>query len=204
MRKKGYPAFLLCLALSLILASMSREVRAARRPVAYIGGGPTILAGPESFRNNHKTGFNIVAGILYPASSHIHLTGRLEYHLVNVDFHRYFNARLDLSGGGIDILLIGLDLKVNTRRSGVSLRPYFLAGGGWSRLSQLSFTSELAFEQYAPLLIENQTRPYYNIGAGADIKPSASLTFFLLIRYLEIKQDKDNFKLLPVTLGIRF
>ena len=67
------------------------------------------------------------------------------------------------------MLLVGTDIKQYLRKAKASVRPWLMAGGGWSRLSQSSITTELAFEQYAPLIMENQSRLYFNLGIGSDL-----------------------------------
>lgn len=184
----------------LLSLTAGAETRALK---VYLGGGLTAPVGPEAFRKDHNTGFHVFMGVRYPLRSNTELTGRLEYHLITIDFREHFGTNIDLTGGGIDMLLLGSDLKQYVRPAKSSFRPFIFVGGGWSRLSQSSITAELAFEQYAPLLLENQSRFYFNLGIGSDIKASQTVNLFILIRYLEIKQDDDNIKLLPVTVGFR-
>ncbi len=205
MRKKAAVVNLALVSLTAVLIVTIPDATAGTRaPAVYLGGGLTFPTGPDTFRTNHKTGSNIVAGLTYPVTPYLELGGELEYHFITVDFQEYFQTNLELGGGGIDILLIGMDLRLDVRRVTKPFRPFFLAGGGWSRLWQMNITGQLAFEQYAPLLIENQTGSYYDLGAGADFKFTTSFTMVLVIRYIEIKQEEDNLKLLPVTLGIKF
>ena len=71
-------------------------------------------------------------------------------------------------------------------------------------MSQSNIVSDLAFEQYAPLLIDTQDGFYYNLGAGVTLKPMPTLTAFFLVRYLEIGMDSDNLRFVPITFGIQF
>ncbi|UCE24780.1 MAG: outer membrane beta-barrel protein [Candidatus Zixiibacteriota bacterium] len=191
----------------LILAGLIVSVSAETVPkpvTVYLGIGPTAPIDPALFRDDHKTGFHVFTSVGYSLNPNAEVIGRLEMHLVAVDFEERFGDNVSFDGGGIDMLLFGVDIKLNTHRYGVPIRPFVLTGAGWSRLSQSAITTSLAFEQYAPLLIENQTRFYFNIGIGTEIRPSPTLNMFLLARYLEIRQDSDHISLVPITFGIRF
>jgi hypothetical protein len=180
-------------------------VRAASKSVAiYLGAGPSVAVSPAAFRNDHKTGFHILTGLGYTLNPNAELVGRLELHLVPIDFEERFGSDVDLNGGTLDLLVIGADMKLCTHRVAAPIRPFVLAGGGWSLISQSSISSELAFEQYAPLLMDNQSRFYFNIGVGADLKPTSTLTLFLLARYVELRRDGDSIGFVPLTLGIKF
>ncbi len=192
-------------ALLLAVLAVSASTETVPKPVTvYLGIGPTAPIDPALFRDDHKTGFHVLTSVGYALNPNAEVVGRLEMHLVAVDFEERFGDNVSFDGGGIDMLVFGIDMKLNTHRYGVPIRPFILAGGGWSRLSQSAISTSLAFEQYAPLLIENQTRLYFNIGVGTEIRPSSNLNMFLLFRYLEIRQDSDHISLLPITFGIRF
>jgi hypothetical protein len=175
------------------------------KPIAfYLGAGLTLPASPASFRNDHSAGINIYTALGYSVSPYTEITGRLELHTVSLDTDTRFGDYIEFSGGGIDILLIGADVRFSTLRPAVTIRPFVTFGCGVSRLSQGNITTNLSFEQYAWLLFENQTKLYFSLGVGFDFKPVANTTMFLLVRYVSVSQDADNKIFLPITLGFKF
>jgi hypothetical protein len=200
-----YHKFAAIAACFLIILIGDVSAQAASKSVAiYLGAGPSVSASPAAFRNDHKTGFHILSGLGYTLNPNAELIGRLELHLVPIDFEERFGNDVDLSGGTLDLLVLGADMKLCTHRVAAPIRPFVLAGGGWSLISQSSISSELAFEQYAPLLMDNQSRFYFTIGVGADLRPSSTLTLFFLARYIELRRENDGIGFIPITLGIKF
>ncbi len=192
-------------ALILLLPTWCLGAETGPKPLnLYIGIGPTIPNGPEEFRSDHKTGFHVLTGLGYALNPNAEVIGRLEFHVVSVDFEERFGANVDFSGGGVDFLVVGADIKLSTSPPATPVRPFVIGGGGWSRMAQSNISTELAFEQYAPLLIESQTRFYFNLGLGLEITPVKTLTTFLLLRYVELRQDGENLGFIPISFGIRF
>ncbi|UCD64945.1 MAG: outer membrane beta-barrel protein [Candidatus Zixiibacteriota bacterium] len=195
-------SYIVPVALLLMLAVSAGQVSSGPVKI-YLGLGPTIPAAPDNLRSDYNTGLNVLTGLGYPVSPFTELIGRLELHAVSLDSNDRFGADIDFSGGGIDLLMLGADIRFSTCREGVTARPFALFGGGVSRLSQNSIFTELAFEQYASLIFESQTRLYFNLVVGLDLKVAPNLTLFAMARYLNITQDTDNIILVPVTLGLR-
>jgi len=196
--------FFIILAALIILAPVAAGEESPKPFRFYLGVGATAVAAPEIFRDDHKTGFHLVTILGYSLTKHIEMMGRLEFQFVSVDVEERFGSNVFFDGGGIDMAMLGIDTRFSARKTSAAVRPFALIGGGVSRMSQSNIVTDLAFEQYAPLLIDTQDGFYYNIGAGVTLKPMANLTGFLLLRYLEVGQDGENLRFIPITLGVQF
>lgn len=170
----------------------------------YLAVGPSIVAAPEVFRDDHKTGFHLATILGYSFTNHVEMMGRLELQIVSIDADAHFGYDVSLDGGVVDMLMLGTDVRLTARKSPALIRPFFFGGGGVSRMSQSDIVSNLAPEQYAPLEIDPQDGFYYNIGAGVTLKPMPTLTAFVLVRYLELGLDGDNLRFIPITFGVQF
>jgi len=170
----------------------------------YLGAGASIVAAPEIFRDDHKTGFHLSTILGYSFTDHVEMMGRLEFQFVSIDAEAHFGSDVSLDGGVIDMLMLGTDARLTARKPSAVARPFVFGGGGVSRMSQSDIVSDLASEQYAPLEIDPHDGFYYNLGAGVTLKPMPTLTAFILVRYLEIGLDGDNLRFIPVTFGVQF
>lgn len=145
-----------------------------------------------------------MAGMGYAVNTYTELIARLELHSILLNSDEQFGSNIEFNGGSIDMLMLGADLKLSAQHDSVTARPFVILGGGWSRLSQSAIITELAFEQYASFIWENQSRFYYSLAAGLDIRISPGLTVFVMARYLNVLQDDDKIVLVPVTAGVKF
>lgn len=190
-----------------LLIGLTVSIEAAEtkdNPVkVYLGAGVTFPLSPTSFRTEHNAGINVYTALGYSVSPFTEFIGRLELYTTPLDTDNQF-GNIEFTGGGLDILVVGVDVKFSNLKPPAKVRPFVSLGAGITRLSQSNINTDLAFEQYAWLLFENQTKPYYSLGAGLDIKPAPNLDMFLLVRYFSVSQDEANKVFLPITIGFRF
>jgi hypothetical protein len=176
----------------------------AQAPFSLYGGGfMSFPSSPGIFKDQYKNGYHLMAGLGLKSAPGLQIVPKIEYHRFGRDYS--FGNLTDVSGGSEAMWLYGLDFRLGPTLPGVPLHPYVLVGGGLSRVTHAEFTglnSTLVNELNANLPNE-QSRFYYNVGAGFDIAFLPPINLFLQVRYVSVATEGSASRFVPITVGVK-
>ena len=192
-------AFTLCIVL---VFAIGASAQISKPFTVYAGGGMSLPMSPDGFKDVQKTGYHGTVGLGFNVIPMFQLVAKIEYHSFTADQTEYslaLGTTEDVEGGTFTPLMFGADARYAFNLPAAPLAPYVFGGAGLARVSwsDVSYgTTTLAFE--------DQTKFYYNVGAGFefDISPMASL--FVQGRYVSIATDNDPTVMVPISVGIKF
>lgn len=169
----------------------------------YAGGALSIPTAPESFKTSFKNGYHGSLGLGFSASPLFELVGKVEYHTFNFDFDPAYS---DYTGGTNKMWMFGGDVKVNPSVPAFPVSPYILAGVGLANIKQSEFKgpASLSLSVLNSAISEDQTKFYWNTGAGFTLKTSPVFSLFAQVRYVSIATDNETSAFIPVTIGLKF
>jgi opacity protein-like surface antigen len=198
---------ILLMALLLILSSTS-FAQVPKPFNLYFGGGMTFSSAPQEFRDYHKEGYHLTAGIGFNFIPLVQFVGKAEYHSFSKDFDEFLPDITDLEGGTQRLVTFGVDARLGAGVPTAPIKPFLFGGIGLARISQsdllTAFTELLPEEEIAFLDQESETKFYFNIGGGLEFKALTVLNLFIQGRYVNIKQEGDNLVYIPLTVGLKF
>lgn len=171
---------------------------------AYVGGLVSMPNTPSSFSDTWKTGWHATGGLGYKMAPNFQLVGKLEYHTFGFDF-----GDVDgFSGGNINLLTFGADGRYAFSMPAAPVAPFIFGGAGMANVSfgdmEGSTLATSTFADYNTTKPESQTKLYYNIGAGAEMKVGPTMKLFVQGRYVNVATDGESIGFIPITLGLRF
>lgn len=178
MRKIMLTAWLLCFMVSGAAAQISSPIK------IYGGGGLSFPAGPEGFKDSFKKGFHGFAAIGLPVFPKVEALPKVEYHSFGGDLS-------NVGGGDVRALMVGVDSKLNLTLPTFPIKPYLLAGIGMAGIRQTEF-DDPNIAGVADLSFENQTKFYYNLGAGTAWKVLMAVDLFVQVHYVAISTSADG------------
>jgi opacity protein-like surface antigen len=169
----------------------------------YAGGALSIPTAPESFKTAFKNGFHGSLGVGFDVNPMFELVGKVEYHAFKFDFDPAYS---DYSGGTNKMLMFGGDLKFNPSVPAMPVKPYLLGGVGFANIKQSEFSgpSSLSLSILNALISEDQTKFYWNAGAGFTLVTSPVFSLFAQARYVSIATDYETSSFIPITVGLKF
>jgi len=168
---------------------------------AYLQGGLTTINSPEIFNDSHKTGFNISGGVGFSIAPMFQVVGKLGYHAMSKDW--VIPEGETITGGKVKVVTYGLDMRFSPATLVMPIKPYAYGGLGFAKISESDIES--SFIPFASLsAIQNQTKFYYNAGAGIEFSAGPVLKMYLEAQLLNIKTESDDLRLIPISLGIKF
>lgn len=168
----------------------------------YAGGLVSIPSSPDLFSNGYKTGYHGTAGIGLKAAPNFQLVGKLEYHT----FKSEFSGVAGIQDGSRKILMFGGDARFAPSMPAAPVKPFFMVGIGFANVKQDSFTgpSLLASSLNTVLPPGDETKFYFNVGAGVDLFSTPKLGVFLQARYVNVATSGEALQFIPVSLGLKF
>lgn len=189
---------------AILVFSFSVSAQTPSKPFSIYGyGGLTMVSGPQVFKDYHKLGMNFGAGIGFKAIPVIEIVLKGEYHPISKDWD-YINES-GISGGKIKIWAFGADARISSPSLVLPIKPFGFAGFGWAKLKQ----DDISIDPLIDLLpfptgafIDEQTKPYFNVGGGIEF--GSGVKMFLQAKYMYIKTEGDDLKLIPVSFGVKF
>lgn len=168
---------------------------------AYLQGGLTSINSPESFNDLHKTGFNLAGGVGFSVAPMFQVVGKLSYHAMSKDW--VIPEGETITGGKVKVVTCGMDMRFSPATLVMPIKPYAYGGLGFAKISESDIES--SFIPIASLsAIQNQTKFYYNAGAGIEFSAGPVLKMYLEAQYLNIKTEVNDLRLIPISLGIKF
>lgn len=171
----------------------------------YVDGGVNMVTSPQWFKDYHKLGYHFEGGLGIKALPFIQVVGRVGIHRIVKDWTFVQGLSDVLDGGNVKIMTFGLDAKATLGAPMVPIKPYGLAGIGFAKVSEddITFTGVGSIADYYPYQIPDQTKFYYNVGAGLELG-SGPFNFFFQAKYVSISLEGGSIKYIPVSFGIKF
>jgi len=180
-----------------LILSLTTSAQERQKPDLLVFAGLSFPAGPESFSDNWKMGFNFGGGLAYPLTSEFFLVGSFEYNNFAFDgdgFLRRYGATglgITITGGSASIISITGSLKRSFPLPG-SASPYVFGGGGFFHLS-LSDVTISGGGTSSKVEGGSKSALSGSLGAGIDIAAGKSAMFFLEGKFeLGFTADEDD------------
>ena len=183
-------------------ASVSAQMPSS--PVSvYAGGALSIPTAPESCKASFKNGFHGSVGVGFDINPMFEVIGKVEYHTFKFDFDQALSG---YTGGTNKMWLFGGDLKFSPSLPAMPISPYVLGGVGMANIKQSEFEgpTSLALSLLNQVISEDQTKLYWNMGAGFGLMTSPAFSLFAQVRYVNIATEGESSAFIPVTVGLKF
>jgi opacity protein-like surface antigen len=168
----------------------------------YVGGGLSVFASPNEFKDAYKTGFHGSGGLGFNVAPMFQVIARVEYHTFSM---KEMTSPLIppgsfLEGGTFSALMIGGDAKLSPSMPGSPFKPYVLGGVGIATIKTADVT--VTGLPYGPSV--SDTKLYVNFGGGLEFKAGLTLALFVQGRYVLISTEGDSISYIPITVGLKF
>ena len=170
----------------------------------YAGGLMSLPQSPDYFKDSFKNGWHGMAGVGYKVMPNFQIVGKVEYHTFKFDADA---AGLgDITGGTNKMLMFGADGRFSLNMPASPVKPFFLAGGGFVNIKQSEFEGgdPLSTSILNAVVSEDQTKAYFNLGAGVELKSGPMFSFFAQARYVSVQTEGEASTFIPITLGLKF
>ncbi len=192
----------------LLVFAMTASAQVPQKPFnIYLGGGLTMPSSPDYFKDTHKKGFHAMGGLGFNAYPFIQLVGHVEYFSVAMDWDELRTLEglgtAAIEGGRRNFWLFGADARFAIGPPASPIKPFVFAGAGLARISQTDIETGLPAVDLLAFTAETENKLYWNVGGGVEFNVVPMITLFLQGRMVSIKQDDENFVMIPITLGIK-
>lgn len=166
----------------------------------YAGGLVSIPNSPSEFKAAYKDGYHGTLGLGIKTMPMTQLVAKVEYHKFAYD-----QASSGLSGGAQNVWLFGADLRFAMGAPAAPFKPFIFAGGGLSKImfGEFTGTDPLATAVMNSSLPTDQSKFYYNLGAGLEFKFAPMINLFAQARYVSISTDNQKTSFVPITVGLK-
>jgi opacity protein-like surface antigen len=194
---------LLCVTLLASAAMAQTPSVTPKLPFSLYGGGLfTVPQSPNEFSDQFKTGFHGTVGLGFNTLPTMQVVTKIEYHRFNSEAA----GVLGLEGGQMSAWTFGADARFAPSLPIMPIKPYGLIGGGFAKVSQGDYTGGTLGLATAlnDASFEDQTKFYFNIGAGVELFSTPAFSFFAQGRYVRVATTPEPVTLIPITLGLRF
>ncbi len=189
----------------LIAFTASASAQVPSSPVKlYAGGALSIPTGGDAFKTTFKNGYHGMVGVGFGFGPMFEMVGKVEYHTFKLDFDA---VGMDgYTGGNNKMWMYGADMKFSPSLPALPISPYVLGGIGVASISQseLQGPSSLSLSLLNEVITESQSKFYWNMGAGFNLKTGPAFSLFCQARYVNIATDYESASFIPVTVGLRF
>ena len=173
----------------------------------YLDAGLNSTSAPDAFKDYHKLGYHAEGGIGFNAAPFIQIVGKVGINTIAKDWNFVPGLSDVLQGGNVKVLTFGLDARTSIGAPAVPIKPFGFIGGGYAKVSEddiaLSSIATGVIEDYYSNGLADQTKFYYNIGAGLEFG-GGPFSFFFQAKYTSIATEGGSIKYIPVSFGIKF
>lgn len=170
----------------------------------YVGGAVSVPQSPDGFKETYKTGYHGFAGVGYSFVPKMQLVGKIEYNTFAFDWDNSGWPGLD-DGGSQKLLMFGADARFSFGVPAAPFKPFLFGGGGFANVKTDEFSgTDMVLATSVNSSLEDQTKAYFNVGAGADFKMGPAMSFFAQVRYVSVATEGDAATFIPLSLGLKF
>lgn len=167
----------------------------------YAGGAVSLPNAPDGFKDAFKTGYHGLVGLGYKMGPGLQIVGKVEYHKFSYDFAGISGV----DGGDSKMWLFGGDGRLALGLPASPVKPFAFAGIGIAKIKQSEFGGDITLaSSLTPPFPEDQSKMYYNFGAGVELGGGPSFSLFVQARYVSIATEGHNTTFIPVTVGLKF
>ncbi|HVP06511.1 MAG TPA: outer membrane beta-barrel protein [Candidatus Acidoferrum sp.] len=195
---------LLSLAFALLISATASPQGALPVPFSIYGGGfMSFPSSPSGFKDAYKNGFHALVGLGFKTAPMAQLVPTVEYHHFGRDYS--FGNLTGVDGGSLGIWLYGVNLRIAPNFPASPIGIFGIAGIGLSRLTYAKFTgiNSSLVDDLNRNLPGDDSKFYYNVGAGLTFKFLPSIDLFAMVRYVSISTSGQSSKLIPFTVGLK-
>lgn len=195
----------------ILLAIIALTSIASSQPALYLGGGIAFPAGPKSFTDSWKMGYNVSGGIgfsISPAASWILSVGYASFPVdvagITAQAGIPSGATVSVDGGTVSGLDVSGTFKFSLMPKGVS--PYLVVGAGYFNLSMSDATVKATYQgRSASITVSSSSKSAFSAsgGAGIDVPVSAKISIFVEGRYFIAFHSDENTSYVPLRAGVR-
>lgn len=193
--------------LCLLFVASAVSAQMPSKPFSLYAGGALSVPMGDGFKAGWNAGYHGMAGVGFNAIPMMQLVGKVEYH----KFGSNFSLGTGYEGGAASVIMFGADARMAPSLPAFPMKPYFLAGVGMAKVSYADLTgpASLSLAETALLDIwnnvwEDQTKFYFNIGAGMEVISTPAFSIFAQARYVSIATDFVTTAFVPITVGVKF
>lgn len=196
-----------CIALVVLMALASAAGAQVPSPFSlYAGGLISMPQSPSTFKDGFKNGWHGTLGLGWKLMPNLQAVAKAEVHSFGMDFEQVglATSNPNLAGGTNRVMMFGVDGRFGVGVPAAPVKPFALAGIGVAKVDFTEFSGDALATSLNAAYPEAQTKMYWNIGAGFELKGTPMFGFFAQIRYVSIATDGEPEKFIPLTLGLRF
>jgi len=191
------------LAMVLMLALASNAVAQSPNPIkVYVGGGLSMPLKPSAFKDSYDNGYHAFAGVGMSVFPMVQGVAKVAWHQFPFDDQGIY------SGGEQNIVMFGADARIAPSTPGMPFKPYGFVGLGFATIknSDLSLLSgepiKVGTVQWQSF-VEDQTKLYYNLGAGAEIGGMPIFRILVQANWVTIMTEGDDRSFVDVSVGAK-
>ena len=178
----------------LLLCWVSASAQSEKPVEVYLASGGAFPTG--DFNVRYDFGFNGSAGLGFRVAPHFRLVVKFEVQSFNLDQKAFFDA---VSGGDHVSLMTGVDFRFFKHVPSWPVSPLLLFGGGMAYSSESQLTVGTVTYN-----TQTETKPYFNIGVGVNVRAGHQIGVFVVGRYVRISSGYTETEFFPITVGIRY
>jgi opacity protein-like surface antigen len=197
----------LFLALAVLVAFASLAGAQVPTPFSlYAGGAVSMPQSPSAFKDAFKSGYHGSVGFGWKLMPSFQAVAKAELHSFGLDFTEtgLATSNPNLTGGSNRVFMFGVDGRFSVGVPAAPLKPFVLAGVGLAKVDQTDFSGDPLATSLNSLMPESQSKMYWNIGAGIELKGTPLFGLFAQVRYVSIATDGESQSFIPITLGLKF
>ena len=181
------------------------------QPELYLGGGVAFPAGPSTFKDYWKMGYNGTAGIGFSFAPGLSAIFTASYSSFPIDESGIIAkagipsaASVNVDGGTVTALDFAGNIKYSFMPKGTSL--YVVASAGYFSMSASDVTVKVSYGgNSTTVTVKTNTESAFStsIGAGVDVPVGAKIGIFIEGRYAIAFTSDESTSYIPVKAGVR-
>jgi hypothetical protein len=172
----------------------------------YAGGAISLPQSPSAFKDGYKSGLSGMVGFGWKLMPNLQAVLKAELHSFKVDFAQQGLATSypALTGGTNNMWMFGVDGRYSLGLPAAPIKPFLIGGAGLASISQTDFAGDPLATSLNSVLPTSQSKMYWNIGAGVELKGTPLMGLFAQVRYVSVATDGTASNFVPITLGLKF
>lgn len=177
----------------MVLALAISVTAAEKKNHFYLGAGVGIPTGDAG--DGWKMGFHGQGGLGFQASPTVEVIPVVAYHTFGLD-----DQGSGATGGTLNILMFGGDVKLGFGKEGSKTSPFVFGGAGMGNAK----ITDVTIPGFGTIKGDSETKVYFNFGGGLDIVSSDAMSFFVKASFVSVATSGSAVTYIPFTAGVRF
>jgi len=160
---------------------------------------------PTAFKDAFKSGYHGTVGFGWKLMPSFQAVAKAELHSFGLDFAETGLApRIRISPAA----LTAFSCLALTAAFLWAFQPHRLnrlySRSGLAKVDQTDFSGDPLATSMNSAIPDAQSKMYWNIGAGIELKGTPLFGLFAQVRYVSIATDGESQNFIPITLGLKF